>query len=660
MLSGKGTCLTQKIWLLVDKILIHQKGKDKIYYKEVRTMIGGYYGKVLRVDLSSKKTWDEPLSDDVCQKVVGGSGYGAKVLYEEVGPEVDPLAPGNRIIFGLGPLNGSRIPGGGKLNVITKSPLTGIQVDTCTGGRFAAELKKTGYDAVVIQGKSDNPVYLFIDNGKTSINDASSLWGKGSYQVTDILVDEIGSPKVSVAAIGPAGEKMLEIACLVTDKHSFAGRGGLGAVMGSKNLKAIVARGDQKPKLADPEKVNELNKENRKKIAKNAAFFRDHGTPGVVVDSEAAGVVPIKNWAGDTWKEGAAKIGGPRFTEYLKIKPLACTDCPIGCHRQAPPKDPQSSTLWFAQGGAAPEYETLALLGASCMVDDLDAICLANDICNRQGIDTIAAGSFIAFAMECFEKGLISKEQIGMELKWGDADAMVEATRQIAQKEGYLGEIFSQGIVQAAQKIGGNSIKFAQHVRNMDIPAHDPRAWYTMAINYATGTRGACHERAFVEGTEAGMVLFPEVGISEVPTRDTMEGKEIITAKVQNIYALFNSLVQCNFILFGGYTLPDMLEYFNAVTGLNWSMEQLMAAGERVFQLQRALNVLYGSDKKDDVLPDRMFEAAKEGGRANMAPIGLEDSLKKYYSFRGWDKNGRPTKDKLTQLGLTDTVKGLS
>lgn len=623
-------------------------------------MIGGYHGKILRLDLNSKRTWEEKLDEDICKRLIGGAGYGAKVLYEEVGPEVGALDPENRIVFGLGPMNGTGLPGSGKWEAITKSPLTGIYVDSNSGGRFGVQLKKTGYDAVVIQGKSDKPVYLFIDGGKVTINDASHLWGKDSYEATDILTDELGSPRVSVVCIGPAGEKMIRIACLVADKHSFAGRAGIGAVMGSKNLKAIVARGDREVKVADLEKVESLCKELRKKIKENATSLREHGTVNDMVSCEELGIAPMKYWTGDTWKEGATKIGAPHFTEVLQIKSRACADCPVGCHRHAPAKDSQSSIPWFAEGGAAPEYEALGMLGSSCLVDDLNIICLANDICNRQGVDVISAGAFVGFAMECYEKGLIDKDQTQVELKWGDGNAMVEAVRQITNKEGYLGELFSQGIVQAAEKIGGGSIEFAQHVKNLDIPAHDPRAFYSMAINYATGIRGACHERGYTEGVERGTSLFPELGYTEAPPRDTMEGKEIMTAKIQDLYALFDSLVQCDFMLFGEYTLKDMLESFNAVTGWNWTVEELMRTGERIFTLQRAVCILYGVSKEDDVLPDRMFEPAKKGGRANMAPSGLEAALKRYYEWRGWDEDGKPTKEKLAQLGLLNIVKGLS
>lgn len=610
-------------------------------------MSNGYWGKILRVDLSRRKVKEESVSELVWKKVLGGAGFGAKVLYDEVESNIAPLDPENRIIFGLGPLQATQVTGAAKFSVVSMSPLTGIYADSAAGADFGIMLKRAGYDGVIIQGRAETPVYLFVSDGEVEIRDTAKVWGKDSYEATELISKELRG-NVSVACIGQAGEREVAIACIVFDKHSFAGRCGLGAVMGSKNLKAVAVRGTQSPPVYDSKRLSALSKEIGKEIFKSTKeWLRLHGTPFVLIPGEDAGDVPIRYWSGDTWKEGAQKIGTPYYTETLKAKPTPCKYCVVGCHRHVKIEEPEE----YAMEGAGPEYESIAMLGACCLVDDIKAISKAGEWCNRYGIDTISAGAFVAFAMECFEKGILTKKDMnGMEIRWGDKKTLIEIIHQIGQRKG-LGELFSSGIVPAAEQLGKEASEIAMHVKGLDLPAHDPRAYFSLAINYATGTRGGCHERGNPQVASGGFLL-KEAGITKDIDRFQMEKSEFVAVKYQDYCALTNSLCCCKFMLFGGMTLTHNLDCLNAVTGWGWSIEEFLKTGERIFTLQRQVDIKRGVTRKDDTLPKRIFEPAKEGGRAGKAPTSFESALSRYYQMRGWDKQGIPKKEKLEELGL--------
>ncbi|MBW2607888.1 MAG: aldehyde ferredoxin oxidoreductase family protein [Deltaproteobacteria bacterium] len=611
-------------------------------------MQNGYWNKILRVDLTDRKILREELPESKWKKVIGGAGYGAKILYEEVPPDVKPYDQKNRLIFAVGPIQATKVTGTAKFSIVSRSPLTGIYGDTAAGGNWGITLKKAGYDALVIQGKASEPVYLWIDDDEVTICNAENIWGKDAYETNDAILHELGKRNISVACIGQAGERMVGIACVAIEKHSFGARCGIGAVMGSKNLKAVVVRGTKTCPLYDPEEVLKLSKDLNKTVYEAThEWFRAHGTPFVVTGCEEAGDLPIKNWAGDTWKEGAQKIGTPNYTEVLDAKPWPCKFCVIGCHRRIKFDQP----VQYAVEGAGPEYETLGMLGASCLIDDVKAIAKANDLCNRYGVDTISAGAFVAFTMECYEKGLLTeKDTEGLSVNWGNADAMIEMIHQIGKKEG-LGELFANGIVPAAQKIGKGAEEIAMHVKGLDMPAHDARAYFSLALNYATGNRGCCHERGNPQVASMGPLLA-EAGQVEVADPHTMEKTEFLAAKYQDYGALCNSICFCKFMLFGSFGLTGMLNCLNATTGWNWTMEDFLNAGERIFTLQRMVNVRYGVSRKDDKLPKRVFQPAKEGSRAGKAPQDFEQALDRYYRLRGWDGDGRPTKEKIDKLGI--------
>jgi len=614
-------------------------------------MKNGYWQKLLRVDLTSGKVATEDTPEEDLKKYIGGAGLGAEILRKELPGKVEPYSPENLLIFGTGPFQGPAVPGGAKFSVISISPVTKSFADTAGGADWGPGFKDCGYDALVIKGKAEKPVYLHIVNDKVEIKDASGLWGKDTYETVDVIHEQTGDKKLSIAAIGPAGERKVAIACVAMDKHSFAGRSGLGAIMGSKNLKAIAVGGTKKVEVSDPEKTKELIKRYQQEIHQAVVEneFRKHGTPILCETAEGLGDMPIKYWEGDVWPEGAKKLGAPNYTDVLGAQPWPCKYCPIGCHRRIKITEPKE----YVYEGVGPEYETLGMMGTNLLIDDPKVVAIGNDIANRFGVDTISVGAMVGFAMDCFEKGLIStKDTDGLELKWGDAKAFLTLVEQIAKKEGF-GAIFAEGILGAAKKIGPQAVENAVHCKGLDFPAHDARACISLAPTYATGTRGACHFRGPCEDVEMGGFFMPEVGVKEGMVKFfERENQSLVAAKCQDLGGLINSLVLCMFMVDGGsWALTDLKELFNAITGWDYSVDELILAGERIFNLQRLLNIRDGYDGKTDVLPKKMFKPAKEGFRANKV-IPFKELMGDYYSIRGWDKNGEPKKETLTRLGL--------
>jgi len=627
------------------------------YFKRrIEKMALGYWNRILRIDLTTGKITKEEIDDDTLKLFVGGAGIGAKILWEEVSPEVSPFDADNKLIFAGGPFQGHPLPGGAKFSIMSKSPLTNTYADSAAGAKWGPLFKRCGYDVLVIQGKSKIPVYLYVEDDKIKIRDAGSIWGMDSYQSVDEIRKEIGDPKVSVATIGQAGEKLVKIACIVVDKHSFAGRCGLGAVMGSKNLKAVVVKGSKKVPVANLSLLKNYNRKYLKEINKTSIKneLRTQGTPNLCITAEGFGDMPIKYWTGDTWPEGAKKIGAPNYTQVLFARPYPCLYCPIGCHRNIEIKEPEKYRL----KGAGPEYETLGMFGTNLLIDDLKAISLANDLCNRLGMDTISAGACVGLAMECYEKGIISKKDTaGMELKWGDPNVLLNLIKQIGNREGF-GSIFSGGALEAAKKIGKNALELVVHVKGLDFPAQDPRTCWGMALTYATGTRGACHLRGVAEDVEMSGFYIPEIGVTkEVAEFFNPKGKAFLAAKMQDYCSLINSLVLCLFMPDGGdLSFTSILNIFNSITGWDWDVQKAMLCGERIFTLQRLINLRDGYSKEDDVLPPKMYIPAKEGFRAGKVPP-FEDLLNEYYKLRQWDKRGYPTKEKLKKLNLSEYYK---
>ncbi|MBA7633831.1 putative oxidoreductase YdhV [subsurface metagenome] len=614
-------------------------------------MGNGYWQKLLRVDLTNKKTSVEPIAEEDLKRFIGGAGLAAEILRREVPAKIDSYDPKNLAIFGAGPFQGPPIAGGAKFSMAGISPVTGTFGDTAAGADWGPALKDAGYDMLVIEGASETPIYLHIVDDRVEIRDASNLTGMDTHETIDAIHKETEDKKLSIASIGPAGEKRVAIACIVVDKHSFAGRCGLGAVMGSKRLKAVAVRGTQTAEMSDPDKAKKLMGQYQKQILATVKEneFRAHGTTALCESAEALGDMPIKYWEQDVWPEGAKKLGAPNYTKVLNAKPYPCKFCPIGCHRKIKITEPAE----YVQEGIGPEYETLGMMGTNLLIDDPKAVAQGNDMANRLGLDTISAGAMVGFAMECFEKGWITDQDTdGLELKWGDPKVLFALLEQIGNKEGF-GAIFAEGILPAAEKISQEAIEIVVHCKGLDFPSHDARSCISLAPTYATGTRGACHFRGGCEDVEMGGFFIPEIGIKEGMFKFfERENQSLLAAKCQDYFALLNSLVLCAFMVDGGdMPFSGVKDLFNAITGWDYSIEDLIEAGERIFTVQRLINIRDGYNAATDVMPKKMLQPAKEGFRAGKVPP-FKELMEDYYNLRGWDENGEPSQGTLDRLGL--------
>jgi aldehyde:ferredoxin oxidoreductase len=502
---------------------------------------------------------------------------------------------------------------------------------------------------MIIVGQSEKPVYLWIHDGQWEVRDAAKLWGKDTYEIDPILRGETHE-KAVVSAIGQAGENQVPMAAIMTDGRDgrAAGRCGMGAVMGSKNLKAIVVHGTGSTPVFDPEGVSRLPREYGAMIGKNAENMRKYGTAGSLSAFEAMGTLPLQNWRfSGRWEESAEKINGFTLSETLLTGRYFCDACLLGCGRRVKvEKGPYAGV-----DGAGPEYETLALLGSNCLIDNLEALCYANELCNRFGLDTISLGGAVAFGMEAYEKGLIDQEDTGgIELRWGNAEALMEMIKQIAENKGF-GKVLGKGVKKASEEIGSNSIEFAMHTKGLELPAHDPRGYNAGAVAFATSSRGACHLSGLSHTFER-VLKSPEIGIPEPLDRFQVEGKGILAAKSQNLMGMMDSLKLCKFILFGGITLTHIVKWYRDVTGREMTIDQFMKTGERIFNLKRLYNTRLGISRKDDTLPFRSltFKRIGKGLTPHLPPLG--QMLGEYYEYRGWSEDGIPTPEKLKELGL--------
>ena len=608
-------------------------------------MYGGYTGKIVRIDLSNQKVCIQQIADNLIKDYIGGSGIGAKLLYEEKTEKMDPLSPNSLIIFMTGPLTGSGVPGTGRHEVIFKSPLTNIFARSSVGGSWGVKLKKAGFDGIIISGKSDKPVYLWIHEEKVEFRSANHLWGKDTYEVDKILKEETEG-KASTAVIGPAGEKGIKISCIVHDgKHArVAGRCGGGALMGSKNLKAIVVYGTQRVSINQPKKLKDYIKETLPHIKEAGKGMSEFGTAGGIMNYEKLGNFPHKNWALSDWEEGAKKICGQEMAKTILKGRYSCRDCPIGCGRVVKVTEGPFAPV----DGGGPEYETIAALGSNCLVDNLEAIAKANELCNRYGLDTMSTGGVIGFAMEAYEKSLINiKDTGGIELKWGDGKAVIKMVEKIAKRED-IGKLLGEGVKEAALGIGKNSIEFAIHTKGLEPSYHDPRCFFSQALSYATTNRGACHNGSQSHSCEMSNTQ-PDIGIDKPQDRHQLEGKAEFTIKLQNLMCMFDSIVMCNFMhAYRAIKVHSMVNLLNYVTGLDLDIKEFMKIGERIFNLQRLYNVRCGISRKDDTLPSRFLTLKRNRGK--LPPLG--ELLSDYYEYRGWNEEGIPNQIKLKELNI--------
>ncbi len=614
----------------------------------------GYMGKILRVDLSSGKISSEEIDPQMAQEYIGGAGFATKIIYDEVPAETEPLGGDNRLVFMTGPVTGTRFPTSGRFVVAAKSPLTGMLTTAASSGFWGVEMKKTGYDGIVFQGKADKPVYLEIVDDQVRLQDATDVWGKDAYETQAILRERTGKKRVRVASIGPSGEKQALLACVMNDAGRAAGRGGLGAVMGAMNLKAVVVSGSKKIRVAADDFLKLMTKEVIKGIQADpfTGFFTKWGTAFSMDMGWAAGDVPIKNWRQGLWEEGCVKLGGAKMAEtILKPHTAACHNCPIRCARWVHIKEGK-----YSYEGPGPEYETLGAFGTMLMIDDLEAVSWIGEECNKFGIDTISTGATIAWAMEAYEKGAITKEDTGgIELTWGNVDAVVQVVEQMGRVEGF-GALLAQGTRRASQKVGKGSEEYAIQVKGLEVPMHDPRCYHSMAVNYATGPRGACHVQGGPYVVEIG-VITPEAGLTHRQGRFDKKKKGLAAKAHQDLSAVYNSTAVCMFAAMG--IPPSHFGNLLAITtGIPHNAQTVLQAGERIVNLQRAFACREGITRKDDTLPKRLVTPLSEGGSAGKA-ADLEYQLKEYYELREWDENGIPKKEKLEALGLTQAAKDL-
>jgi len=602
----------------------------------------GNWGKILRIDLSKRKTIIEPFKEAFYRKFIGGVGMASNIIFNEVGSDVDPLDPDNIIVFAVGPFQGTGIPGSGRWIVSSRSPLTGIWGESCGGGYWGPELKRAGFDAVIVSGRAESPVYIWIDDGRVELRGASNVWGKMASEADITIKEEVDDKRARVVLIGPAGERLVRFACIMSD-HGFAGRSGLGTVMGSKNLKAIAVRGTKHVEVSDFDELAEYRKALFKKINEATVEFRKYGTTDFAKWLyDTRGYALARNWREDRF-DGIENLVGNKFLD-ITVGPIACADCPIACHRHTKVTEPEK----YAFDGYGPEYETIAMIGWLNKISDTRAIAYIGHLCDEYGIDTITAGSMIGFTIECYEKGLLtSKELDGIKPQWGSEDTAVALINKMATREGF-GDTLAEGVMKASEAIGEESKKIAVHVKGLELPAHDPRPFPSMAINYATGQRGACHQRGFVLQDES---TIPEWGIPDIAEIYSKKNPVLSAARYQDWAEIFNSLVQCEYMTTGGLTLSHQIDLLNLTTGWNIDAKEMLITAERIFTLQRLLNIRYGTSRKDDTLPTRMLEHVKGVG-VSKVKVGFEKMLKDYYKLRGWDADGKPTIKKMKDLSL--------
>lgn len=609
----------------------------------------GNFCKVLKIDLSSGKIDTIGLEPEMFKAYVGGSSLAARLFFEADGYQYQALAAESPLYIMTGPMVGTNFPGTSRLVLCARSPLTGIWGESASGGFWGAELKKAGFDGIIIEGKAAVLSYIMIDDSNVSVMDAGKLRGLDTYQTVDVLKDKYRDQgSVRTLAIGPAGENLVKFAAVCNDKAHYFGRTGMGAVMGGKNLKAVVVRGNGRVSVADPEAYQEARKAALASIKESmiSASMHDLGTAAAMDMGMMTGDVPIKNWSLGEDFEMAAALGGPAIHETILKGRAACYACPIGCKPVVAVDHPE----YAIAKGPGPEYETCATFGTMIMNDDLNAVAYANEQCNRLGLDTITCGATIAFVMDCFANGLLSSKDLdGMDMTWGSVDAAIEMVRKIAQREGF-GDRAAEGSQALAASIGKDAEKYAVTVKGLELPMHDPRGFHGQGLAYMNSNRGACHLQHAVQAVEQGMVAWPEVGLAENYAATESAGKAKMVCISENIGQMVNAACVCHFVHWA-MGLDKFLDGFNAVTGYGFSMEEFIAVGQRAWVLKRGLNNLMGVTAVDDRLPQKVLTPTVAGSAAGSVPD--EDLMRReYYEIRGLDERGIPKLHLLASTGL--------
>lgn len=614
----------------------------------------GYSGKILRIDLTTGNIKKDNLSEEFCKNFIGGSGFIAKLLLDETAPGYAPLAPESPLIFATGAFAGTLVPTGNKYTVGAKSPLTGFIGDAVSSSFWPQQLKQAGLDGLAITGRARSPTWIFIDDEQVSLRDGSHLWGRFTFDIEQIIREEIGDEKVSIAAIGQGGENIVPYACIWNDWRQ-AGRSGVGAVMGSKNLKAIAVRGTESVEVADLEKLKEVSEQYYKRIQVEPGIegYRRYGTNFDIVELNELGILPTRNWQDATF-EGASRIGGEFIFRNYIAKHVGCSVCPIACAKVASVR-----TGPYKGAVAVMDYEPAYALGSNCGVSDFSAITKALQLCDGYGLDAISTGVTIGWAMECFEKGILTKEQTdGLELRFGNYEAVIEAIHLIASRKG-IGALLAKGSREASRLVGKGSERFAMHVKGLEMAGFDVRGMKACGLGYAVCTRGGCHVRSgSYDLNFKGIVDFQDVNFPAEWVGET-----------EDFSSLIDSLVICRFIRgvwkWGGIEsyrekYAGLAELYVLTTGMNSTAEDLRKAGQRITNLKKLFNVREGWTRTDDKLPPRIAEDPVPTGRfagARLTVEELENFLPRYYKSRGWDEStGIPKIRKMKELGIAETA----
>jgi aldehyde:ferredoxin oxidoreductase len=598
----------------------------------------GWMGKILRIDLTRGTISQEALDRDDLRNYIGARGLGTRLFVKEVDPNVDPLSPENKVIFMSGPLTGTFAPCGGRFNVVTKGVLNGTIAASNSGGNFGPELKFAGFDGIIIEGRAAKPVYLWVYNDQVEIRDASELWGKDVFETTD-LIKASTDEETKVACIGPAGENQVKFACIMNEYHRAAGRSGVGAVMGSKNLKAVAVRGTGGVKVASVNDFMEAAVDARKKLAAHPVTSEGltaYGTNILINILNENGGLPVKNYSEAAVFEGAEKISGEYQAEKYLVKNKGCFGCTIGCGRVT-----KISQGKFKSRGEGPEYEATWAFGANLGLDDFEAVSKANFLCNELGLDPITMGSTLACAVEMYQKGIIPTGDVEQSLHWADGELLVEMVKKTAFREGF-GDQLAEGSYRLADQYGHP--EYSMTVKKQELPAYDPRGQQGIGLNYATSNRGGCHVR--------GYLTSPEIlGIPELADPASTEGKPALLKLFQDLTALVDSSGTCLFTTFA-IGLSELSSEIRAATGITMSDEEFLLAGERIWNMERLFNLAAGFSSKDDRLPKRLLEEPMKGGPRQGQVHQLDKMLPEYYELRGWNENGVPKEGKMEELGL--------
>jgi len=605
-----------------------------------------YSGKMLHVDLGDGKTKVKPFDEAFAKSYIGGTGFGIKTLIDNQQTGIDPFDPQNPLIYAVGAVSGTMVPcAASKFGVFAKSPETSLLGEAYSTGRWGAELRQAGYDILVIKGKSEKPVYLWIDDESVQLMDASHLWGKYTWETEEIIRKDLGDHYVRVSAIGPGGERLVRVACLINDRFRAAGRTGLGAVMGSKNLKAVAVRGTHSVSVAEPEKLQKMC-EDLYERAKGPATskYRDMGTAANVLTLNSQAAMPTRNYQSASF-DGAETVSGEYLKEHYVVKIQGCSACPMRCeHVAVVPEGPYEGAT------ARVEYEPTMAFGPYCGVDRLDAVIRAIELCDLYGIDAISTGIIVGFGMECYERGLIDGKQTGgLELEFGNHEAMVKMVEKIGLRQD-VGDILAEGVKRAAERIGQGSGEFAMHIKGLEMTGYDVRGLKTCALGYAVSRRGADHQRHGSYGPDLA---------GKVDRFKAEKGRGKIVVNDEDNYCIYDSMILCKFSrgIWKGY--DEIASVYTAVTGIPMTGEELRMAGERMSNLARLYNMREGLTRKDDSLPPRVMNLPIPDGVARGSLVTQEELdllLDDYYEARGWTSDGVPKKKKLKELGLEEYV----